>query len=95
MRTGKKIRTTYCLGCKDYTHNFKPQEVKMTNKVLREKSNCVVCRSSKSGFLKQEHNNKKWFQRQHKSSNSVFQITKTVKNTQVTRFQKIYPDFKE
>ena len=29
--------------CKDYTDNFKPQEVKMTNKVLREKSNCDVC----------------------------------------------------
>ena len=31
----------YCLGCKDYTHNFRSQEVKMTNKVLREKSNCI------------------------------------------------------
>ena len=29
--TEKKIGTTYCLGCKDYTHNFKPQEVKMIN----------------------------------------------------------------
>ena len=38
MKTGKEYGTTYCLGCKDYTHNFKPQEVKMTNKVLREKS---------------------------------------------------------
>ena len=59
MKTGKEIETTYCLGCKDYTHKFKPQEVKMTNKVLREKSNCAVCRSSKSRFLKQKHNNKK------------------------------------
>ena len=39
IKTRKEIGTTYCLGCKDYTHNFKPQEVKMTNKVLREKSN--------------------------------------------------------
>ena len=54
-----KNGTTYCLGCKDYTDNFKPQEIKMTNKVLREKSNCVVCRSSQSTFLKQKHNNKK------------------------------------
>ena len=54
IKTGKELGTTYCLGCKDYTHNFKPQEVKMTNKVLREKSNCVVCRSSKSRFLKQK-----------------------------------------
>ena len=51
--------TTYCLGCKDYTHKFNPNEVKMTNKVFGEKSNCVVCRSNKSRFLKQKHNNKK------------------------------------
>ena len=25
IKTGKKIGTIYCLGCKDYTHNFKPQ----------------------------------------------------------------------
>ena len=55
---GKKIGTTHCLGCKDYTHNFKPQEIKMTNKVLTGKSNCVVCRSNKSRFLKQKHNKK-------------------------------------
>ena len=49
----------YCLGCKDYTPNFRPQEGKMTNKVLREKSNCIVCQSNKSRFLKQKDNNKK------------------------------------
>ena len=43
IKTGKEIGTTYCLGCKDYTDDFKPREVKKTNKVLREKSNCVVC----------------------------------------------------
>ena len=59
IKTGKEIGTTYCLGCKDYTHNFKPHEIKMSNKVLREKSNCVVCRSNKSEILKQKHNNKK------------------------------------
>ena len=58
IKLGKKIGTTYCLGCKDYTHNFKPEEVKMTNKVLREKSNCVACRSSKSRFIIQKHRNK-------------------------------------
>ena len=52
IKIGKEIGTTYCLGCKDYTHNLKPQEVNMTNKVLREKSKSVVCRSSKSRFLK-------------------------------------------
>ena len=39
IKTGKISGTTYCLGCKDYTHHFWPQEVKMTNKVLRENSN--------------------------------------------------------
>ena len=42
-KTRKKIGTTNCLGSKDYTDNFKLQEIKMTNKVLREKSNCVNC----------------------------------------------------
>ena len=48
IKLGKRLETTYCLGCKDYTYNFRPQEVKMTNKVLREKSNCIVCQSNKS-----------------------------------------------
>ena len=58
IKSGKKSGTTYCLWCKDYTNNFKPQEVKMASKVLREKSNCVDCRSNNSRFLKQKHNNK-------------------------------------
>ena len=29
---------------------------KMTNKLLREKSHCVVCRSNRSRFLKQKMN---------------------------------------
>ena len=53
IKTGKEISAMYCLGCKDYTHNFNPQEVKMTDKVLREKSNCIFFRSKKSRFLKQ------------------------------------------
>ena len=69
---------TYCLGCKDYTNNFKAQKIKMTNEVLTEKSDCVVRRSNKSRFLKQKYNNKKSFQRQHKSSNSFFKLQKHV-----------------
>ena len=49
---------TYCLGFEDYTNNFKPQKIKMTNKVLREKSNYIDCQSNKSRFLRQKHNNK-------------------------------------
>ena len=59
IKMGKRPGTTYCSVCKDFTHNFRPQEVKMTNEVIREKSNCVACWSNKSRFLKQKHNNKK------------------------------------
>ena len=51
IKTKKELGTTYCLGCKDF-NSFKPQEVEMKNKALREKSNCVVCQSSKSRFKK-------------------------------------------
>ena len=54
IKTGKELGTTYCLGCKDFTRNFSPKEVKTTSKVPVEKSNCF-----KSRFLKQKHNNKK------------------------------------
>ena len=50
IKIGKRPGTTYCLGCKDFTHNFRLQKVKMTNKVLY----CIVCRSNKSRFLKQK-----------------------------------------
>ena len=56
IEIGKESGTTYCFRRKDYTKNFRPQEVKITNKVLREKSQCVVCRSNKSRFLKQKIN---------------------------------------
>ena len=58
IKIGKRPGTTYYFGCKDFTHNFRQQEIKVTNKVLREKSNCVVYRSNKSIFLKQKHNSK-------------------------------------
>ena len=59
IKIGKTPGAKYYFVCKDFTHNFRPQEVKMTNKVLREKSKCVFCQSNKSRFLKQKHNNKK------------------------------------
>ena len=43
IKTAKELGTTYCFRCKDFTHNFRPQEINTTNKVLREKSNCFVC----------------------------------------------------
>ena len=51
IKIGKQSGTMYYFVCKDHTKNFWPQEVKMTNKVLREISHCVVCRSDKSRFL--------------------------------------------
>ena len=59
IKCGRKPGIMYCLGCKDYTFNFQPQEIKITNKVHGEKSICVFCRSSKPRFLKQKHSNKK------------------------------------
>ena len=56
IKVEKQSGTTYCFGCKDYTKNFRPPEVKMTNKLLREKSHCVVSRSNKPRFLKQKIN---------------------------------------
>ena len=53
IKTGKELGTMYCLGCKDFTPNFRPQELKIINKVLRKKSKCVVCSNAKSRFLKQ------------------------------------------
>ena len=34
IKTGKQSETMYCSECKDYTTNFRPQKVEMTNKVL-------------------------------------------------------------
>ena len=42
IKTGKELGTTYFLGCKDFMHNFNPQEVKMTNKVLKESKKKVL-----------------------------------------------------
>ena len=33
IKIGKQLGTTYCFGCKDYTKNFRPEKVKMINKV--------------------------------------------------------------
>ena len=55
IKIGKQVGTTYCFWCKYYAKNFRPEKVKMKNKVLREKSHCVVCRSNKSRFLKQKN----------------------------------------
>ena len=50
IKFGKELGTAYCLAYKNFTHNFRSQEVKLANKVLRKKSNCVVCLSNKLRF---------------------------------------------
>ena len=50
IKIGKQSGTTNCFGCKDYTKNFRQQEVKMIN------NDCVICRSNKWRFLKQKIN---------------------------------------
>ena len=52
IKTGKEIGIMYCLGCEDYTGNVKTQKVKIRNKMLIDKPNCIVCRSSKSRLKK-------------------------------------------
>ena len=56
IKIGKQSGTTHCFACKDFTHNFRPEKVKMTNKILREKPHNVVCRSNKLTSLKQKIN---------------------------------------
>ena len=43
IKIGKQPGITYCFRCKDYTQNVRPEKVKKTDKLLREKSHCVVC----------------------------------------------------
>ena len=38
----KRLEKTYCFGCKDYTHNCRPEKVKVTNKELGEKYQCCL-----------------------------------------------------
>ena len=42
IKIGKQPGTTNGFGCKDYVQNFRPEKVKIINKVLTEKSHCVV-----------------------------------------------------
>ena len=41
IKIGNQTETTYCLWCKDYTQNQRQEKVKMINKKLREKSQCL------------------------------------------------------
>ena len=56
IKIRKQPGTTYCFGCKEFTHNFRPEEVKMKNKVLRKKSYCVVCRNIDPKMFRTKNN---------------------------------------
>ena len=56
IKIRKQSGTIYCFECKDFTKHFRPEKGIMINKVVREKSHCVGCRSNKSRFLKQKTN---------------------------------------
>ena len=55
IKIGKQPGTMNCLGRKDYKQNYRPKKVKMTNKIVREKSHFVVCPSKESRFLRQKN----------------------------------------
>ena len=49
-----KLRT-YCLGCREHTGNIGSKRVRMTNKVIKDKSRCAQCFSDNSRSLKEDH----------------------------------------
>ena len=50
IKIGKRPVTMYCFGCKDYINNFRPQEVKMTNKVLEKNRTVLFVGQISQGF---------------------------------------------
>ena len=42
IKIGRHSGTTYCFWCKDCTENFRPEKVKMINKVPRKISLCCL-----------------------------------------------------
>ena len=50
IKIGNRLGTMYCFGCKDYTQNFRPPEVKMTNKVLGENLTVFLVNQMSQGF---------------------------------------------
>ena len=43
----KKEDKTYCFSCRNYTGNVNTSKLKMTIKVIREKSKCFNCNHKK------------------------------------------------
>ena len=47
-------KETYCLSCKKYTENIKPKIVRNRQNRLMIQSNCAICDSKKSRFIKEQ-----------------------------------------
>ena len=47
-------KETYCLVCKKYTENTNPKTVRNRQNRLMIQSNCAICGSKKSRFIKEQ-----------------------------------------
>ena len=47
-------KETYCLVCKKYTENTNPKIVRNRQNKLMIQSNCAICGSKKSRFIKEQ-----------------------------------------
>ena len=47
-------KETYCLPCRKYTENINPKIVRNRQNRLMIQSNCAVCNSKKSRFIKEQ-----------------------------------------
>ena len=47
-------KETYCLVCKNYTENTNPKIVRNRQNRLMIQSNCAICGSKKSRFIKEQ-----------------------------------------
>ena len=45
---------SYCLKCKEYTKNIKPQVARTSNGKMMILSKCAVCNSKKSKFINEQ-----------------------------------------
>ena len=48
------LKETYCLSCRKYTKNTNPRIVKNKNERSMIQSNCAICGSKKSRFIKEQ-----------------------------------------
>ena len=47
-------KETYCLACREHTKNTNPKIVRNRQNRLMVQSNCVICGSKKSRFIKEQ-----------------------------------------